>query len=426
MNINDVVVKKYTVEDIKQHFNHKPIKRFKKYKVIIIGFETPSYMIESFFDNLSLSLGFLGCEVIQISWQEFTDALCASEESSTHFHMATCDFFIGCNTSGLHPTLYDELNTPFISICIDRPYHLPFQRYNGAKQAIYTWNSQTDVPFAKELYFKDGTHFLLPHAAELNLDLNLIFDNDRPLDVVVSCHYSHLNQIDLLDKEKIHFDLYLLHEVEKHFLFSNQPFEVSVETILRQHFIDYNEQMFLQFISETGIAIDTQVRYYQRYQVVEALVLAGLNVHCFGLDWSQTELVKYSNFNYYGEVFCEPGRILFEHTKILINILPKYSTGTHERIFSSMIRGALCFTNANAYLESMFAENEEIVFYDFDNLDDLVRKIKYYLSSENESERLQITKNAFEKVKNHHTWINRAEEILSIYESYIQNQLSIQ
>jgi spore maturation protein CgeB len=46
----------------------------------------------------------------------------------------------------------------------------------------------------------------------------------------------------------------------------------------------------------------------------------------------------------------------------------------------------------------------------------MAEKIRYYLA--HEDERLGITKNAFKKVRAHHTWVNRAEDMLSMYEEF--------
>jgi spore maturation protein CgeB len=97
--------------------------------------------------------------------------------------------------------------------------------------------------------------------------------------------------------------------------------------------------------------------------------------------------------------------------------MPHYSqTSAHERIFSAMSRGALCMTDATDYLREMFTEGEDIVFYDNDNLDGLAGKIRYYLA--HEDERLRITVNAFGNVRARHTWVNRAEDMISMYEEF--------
>jgi len=62
-------------------------------------------------------------------------------------------------------------------------------------------------------------------------------------------------------------------------------------------------------------------------------------------------------------------------------------------------------------INNNFIDGEEIV-YCKDDLSDLVDLCRYYLKNENERDR--ISKKAFDKMKNYHTDIHRAREILSI------------
>lgn len=57
----------------------------------------------------------------------------------------------------------------------------------------------------------------------------------------------------------------------------------------------------------------------------------------------------------------------------------------------------------------IFHAGEDLVLYD--SVDDLIQKIDYYLS--HEEERLQIAKNGYEKVKRYHTYDTRLTEILN-------------
>ena len=81
-----------------------------------------------------------------------------------------------------------------------------------------------------------------------------------------------------------------------------------------------------------------------------------------------------------------------------------------------MIRGALCFAERTEYLNEIFTDEKDIVFYDYKDLNGLVEKVKYYLA--NDEERLRITKAAFDKVRKEHTWLNRAVDIINAAEKY--------
>ena len=65
-------------------------------------------------------------------------------------------------------------------------------------------------------------------------------------------------------------------------------------------------------------------------------------------------------------------------------------------------------TNYQAEIPLYFKEGEDLVC--FDGVEDLAEKAVYYL--EHEKERREIARNGYEKVKQHHSYVNRIEAIL--------------
>ena len=59
----------------------------------------------------------------------------------------------------------------------------------------------------------------------------------------------------------------------------------------------------------------------------------------------------------------------------------------------------------------MYEDGKEIVLYRHGDLDDLGKKIDYYL--EHEQEREEIRQNGFNRTKKEHTYTNRWEVILN-------------
>ena len=65
-------------------------------------------------------------------------------------------------------------------------------------------------------------------------------------------------------------------------------------------------------------------------------------------------------------------------------------------------------TNYQAEIPLYFKEGEDLVC--FDGVEDLAEKAGYY--QEHEKERREIARNGYEKVKQHHSYVNRIETIL--------------
>lgn len=101
---------------------------------------------------------------------------------------------------------------------------------------------------------------------------------------------------------------------------------------------------------------------------------------------------------------------IFYLSKINLNItLPSIETGLPQRIFDIMGCGGFVLTNYQKEVEDFFTIGKEIEV--FHSLDELKDKTAYYLS--HESKRLHIAMAGYQKVRTHHTYEQRIQQILS-------------
>lgn len=101
---------------------------------------------------------------------------------------------------------------------------------------------------------------------------------------------------------------------------------------------------------------------------------------------------------------------VFKTAKINLNIsLRSIKTGIPLRAFDIMGAGGFLLSNYQADFSESFVPDEDFVY--FESKEDLLHKIEYYLT--HEDERAQIAANGFEKVAAHHTYLHRVEEMLT-------------
>lgn len=101
---------------------------------------------------------------------------------------------------------------------------------------------------------------------------------------------------------------------------------------------------------------------------------------------------------------------IFKCSKINLNItMRSITSGIPQRIFDIMGSGGFVISNYQPELAEFFVPGEDIVLYD--SIPDLLNKIEYYLS--NEQERLQIARNGYEKVKALHSYRNKLDIIFN-------------
>ena len=101
---------------------------------------------------------------------------------------------------------------------------------------------------------------------------------------------------------------------------------------------------------------------------------------------------------------------VFKNAKINLNItLRSIKSGIPLRAFDILGAGGFLLTNYQADFADCYTPDEDFVF--FESKEDLLQKIEYYLS--HEEERKAIARNGFQKTREHHTYKHRVQELLS-------------
>lgn len=100
---------------------------------------------------------------------------------------------------------------------------------------------------------------------------------------------------------------------------------------------------------------------------------------------------------------------VFKNAKINLNItLRSIKSGIPLRAFDILGAGGFLLTNYQADFADCYTPDEDFVF--FESKEDLLHKIDYYLS--HEEERKAIAHNGFEKTKKYHTYKHRIQEMI--------------
>ncbi len=106
---------------------------------------------------------------------------------------------------------------------------------------------------------------------------------------------------------------------------------------------------------------------------------------------------------------------VFANSKINLNIsLRSIHTGIPLRAFDIMGCGGFMITNFQEDFLQHFEPDEDVVFYS--SYEELLDKVEYYLN--HAEERNRIARNAQQKVEVEHTYLQRAQTMLSLVEEY--------
>lgn len=151
-----------------------------------------------------------------------------------------------------------------------------------------------------------------------------------------------------------------------------------------------------------------KVTYQERRAILEALTELDCDLALYSGD-DTSELAAVNNFGYVDYYSQAP--VVFNHSKINLNItLKSIQQGIPLRCFDIMGCGGFLLSNFQAGLLELFVPGEDFVYYE--SIDDAARKAEYYLSHDDERER--IARNGYEKVKAEHTYRHRVRAMCEV------------
>jgi len=276
----------------------------------------------------------------------------------------------------LDPAIYSlhQLSTPFSQVsCVD----------------------EEDVVFLRSLGFSNV--FFLPHGVDP--DLQTFSKSNRPYDIVMlgSC-------IDYLSVEKAWKEKYssqtnsLLHRISERVLSSEGT------SILRA-LVDekVKEEDFARYHDE----VDRYTRGKDRIELVRSL--EGLNVFVWGGKSGRRGWRDYvgnqRGCTIHRSISFSKAIEVMRQSKLVLNSSPRFKQGSHERILSGILSGALVMSGENDYIRTNFPSLPTYPYGDYENARE---KVISSLQDANEEKQVLLTKSVLKD----HTWEKRAQSIL--------------
>ncbi len=158
------------------------------------------------------------------------------------------------------------------------------------------------------------------------------------------------------------------------------------------------------------IFIDLYVRNYWRGKVVRTLVNAGIPVDVVGKGWEELEDIRYpENLRIHPQTDSLTCLKMLTQSKVSVNVMPWFKDGAHDRVFNSILNGAVCISDTSKYLCEELKEGEGICYYELEHIEELPDKVKDLL--QNKEKMQDIVAQGREKVLDMHTWGKRAEQV---------------
>ncbi len=171
---------------------------------------------------------------------------------------------------------------------------------------------------------------------------------------------------------------------------------------------EFKEIMNILFV------VDLYVRTTTRDHCIHSLLSNNIKVTVNGAGWD-----KFNNKpGYKLEIITDKGLDISQtldimgKSKMVLNHLPTYQNGMHERIYSSMRAGAISLTLDFPIVHEQFTDNENIILFQDSQHQVLADRVKYLLDHPIEAARIaELGKESADEL---HTWAHNSNKILRI------------
>ena len=375
-------------------------------KILMIQGESQYDAISCFMNDLSDGFRQLGCPV---------DILAGITKDALDRTIYFEEYDVVLSFFGITSVLYDAINrnpnTLFFLFLVDHPYYRYDWLAEQHRNLIVSCIDRNHCNFLQKYYKNIDAVQFVPHGGNLSEKPPKPFA-DREIDVAFFGTCSASNEYKSI-VDQMSEDIMKIMDATIARVMQGEciPAEEILIQELRSGGIELSEAQLLELFVVLAFA-DTYIRAKQREKLILHLAKSGLEVHVYGNGWEKDELAQYENIKRHGAVSYTEALDIMTNTKIVINKMPLFLDGSHERVFTAMLNGAVCCTDESGYWKQEFIDGESICFYDFHDLDNLENIIKELLLNLDKAGK--IAQNGYDIAIHKHQWKNRAEQILEI------------
>lgn len=359
---------------------------------VLSGNDTCYGVLHDFADSLAKELVALGQAVIS------TDGKYGFLESYEMLQNCTLKGVVGFQAPALEKDYFRNMSCKKLQYWFDNPIYFDDLLHDLPEDYLILCQDGFYADFIRKHY---GTRNAIPFPPA-GKDKGLIKNEERPLDVVFVGTY-HQGQY-CFDGEKQQFFEYM----QKH---PKGTFEKGLEEFLEGTGWKYDETGFLETLDYMGDVCRGVTNYF-RNKVIETILSSGIFLHVYGDSWKAYDGEGKERLILHPAVSVEESLDILGQAKIGLNVMTWHKAGMTERIANIMLSGAVCLSDETVYLREHFVEDEELVLFELDRLDELPGKIERLLKDEDY--RQDIAANAYKNASAHHTWRQRAEELLKL------------
>lgn len=316
--------------------------------------------------------------------------------------------------------VWDEYRIPCYNIAADHPYYYHDRLTDLPKEYHHISIDKFQEQYFKEFYPEYHHLGFLPLAGTELPEQETASDNDevyehmgtgRYMDVIMTGNYTPPSfcekHIHWINEEYAAFYQGIIDDLITN---PNQTVEAA-ELAACEREMGHTPYDEIRIAMHRMIFIDLYVRNYWRGEAVKALVDAGIVVDVFGKGWEELECEHPKNLHIHPQTTSLACLQHLQHAKVSLNVMPWFKDGAHDRVFNSILNGAVCVSDRSKYLCEELQDGEGVCYYDLEKLTELPHIVQDLLQNKNKMQ--DIVSKGVEKVRKSHTWDARAKQIIN-------------
>lgn len=316
--------------------------------------------------------------------------------------------------------IWEQFQIPVYNIVVDHPLYYHKHLSEPIKQYHYIGIDKQHIRYVEKYYPKVKICGFLPLAG-MELPEEKVEEKageearKRDIAVLFTGNYQVPEKFDQyierIDEEYTRFYHQIIEEVLEQ---SEETLEEVARKFCIQEMGELSDAEFTEVLAHMNF-VDLYVRNTRRGNVIRTLVDAGIPVEVVGNGWEKLKCKHPELLNIHAQADTRTCLELMQRAQVSLNVMPEFKNGAHDRVFSSILNGAVSVSDDSIYLREILPEGDGICYYDRNCLEKLPDLIRDLLASA--EKRHQITIKGYEKVRVGHTWKNRAEQLISWIEA---------
>ncbi len=382
-------------------------------KILLLRQANPFNAFYSFTDSVIKELDRHGIE-----WEsvEITHPI---EESAIEIRKKLTegiDAVLTFNSDGLHnlteggTSIYDKYGVPFYNWIVDNPIDNGAWWSSSCKNFYILCMDRYHLSYIKNNFPHVRDAYFLPLGG-LEAEPPMEETFQRAYDVVFSGSLASLNKkIDEINSYPEEQKIFIYDLIDYSIANPEVDINAASEIVLKDllGYSDLGEES-IGFVRISASEANFFLKTYFRAKVLKELVNSKINLHIFGTG---SEIIGDGQgcTHYHEAVAFSKTADIFKNSKILLNVMPCFKDGTHDRISSGMLNKNLILTDRSKYLDEF--PGEMLYFYDIGRPEGLAEKISEILY--NQVKYRDWVERAYEYGKENYSWEKTVEKLIEI------------